>query len=456
MRKMNINKVLYTISVVITLFWTISGSFAQSGTDQSVTVYHFEIREDIMPTAFRTTQQALEEADSLGADVIMLSLDTYGGMLDAADSIRTRLLAAKVPVLVHITNNAASAGALISIACDSIYMTSYAKIGAASVVDQSGNVMPDKYQSFMRGIMRATAESNERDPDIAEAMVGAIKTIPGLIDSGKVLTFTTSEAIENGYCEGQAATWQEALDLAGYTDYKLIEYEPSAIDKAMGFLLNPVLRGLCLTFIFLGLYFELQSPGIGFALAISVIAALLYFAPLYIEGLAANWEVLLFIVGLILIALEIFVIPGFGVAGVAGVALVFTSLILSMVNNEGFNFEFTGTDELVEAFGVLMGAIAFTLTVIVLFFGRFLRSPLFRKVALMTSETTAEGYTSNALQVDGLLGKQGKAVSDLRPSGKVEIEDEWYDAQTDAEYILKGEQVIVTVVKNSFVLVIKA
>ena len=408
-----------------------------------------------MPSAFRTVQSALDEAHAINADLVAITMDTYGGMLDAADSIRTRLLAAKMPVVVFITNNAASAGALIAIACDSIYMSSFAKIGAASVVDQSGNLMPDKYQSFMRGIMRATAESSGRDPDIAAAMVGADKTIPGIIDSGRVLTFTTNEAIANGFCEGMAADLKAALELAGYSDYEFVEYVPSGMDKAMGVLLNPVLRGLCLTFIFLGLYFELQTPGVGLPLGIAITAALLYFAPLYIEGLASNWEVLLFVVGLILIGLEVFVIPGFGVAGVTGIAAVFISLILSMVANDGFNFEFTGTDMLVQAFGVVMGSIALTLIFIVAFFGRFLSSPLFKKVALLTSEQSAEGYTSNALSNDLLEGKHGTAVTDLRPAGKVAVDTEWYDAQTDGEYLLKGDTVVVLEVKNSYIVVRK-
>ena len=455
MHKFIINKGLFTLFVVISLFWTFSRVSGQSDDAAKPLVYHFDIREDIMPSAFRTVQSALDEAHALNADVVAITMDTYGGMLDAADSIRTRLLAAKMPVIVYITNNAASAGALIAIACDSIYMSSFAKIGAASVVDQSGNLMPDKYQSFMRGIMRATAESSGRDPDIAAAMVGADKTIPGIIDSGRVLTFTTSEAIANNFCEGMAADLEGALALAGYTDYTLVEYVPSGMDKAMGVLLNPVLRGLCLTFIFLGLYFELQTPGIGLPLGIAITAALLYFAPLYIEGLATNWEVLLFVVGLILIGLEVFVIPGFGVAGVTGIAAVFISLILSMVANDGFNFEFTGTDMVVQAFGIVMGSIALTLIVIVSFFGRFLSSPLFKRVALLTSEQTTEGYTSNALDHAVLKGKQGKAVTDLRPAGKVEVETEWYDAQTDGEYLLKGDEVVVLEVKNSYIVVRK-
>lgn len=127
-------------------------------------VYQYKIQEEIGPAAWRNTQKAVQEAEDLNADYILIHMNTYGGMVDAADSIRTRLLNAKPIVLVFIDNNAASAGALISIACDSIYMRKSASIGAATVVNQTGEVVPDKYQSYMRATMRATAESTGRDP----------------------------------------------------------------------------------------------------------------------------------------------------------------------------------------------------------------------------------------------------------------------------------------------------
>ncbi|MEZ5013955.1 MAG: hypothetical protein R2794_06655 [Chitinophagales bacterium] len=301
-------------------------------------IYYFELHQDIMPMAVRLVDHALQEAKEMQADYIVMSLDSYGGLLDAGDTIHVKLLRCPIPILVYITNNAASAGALVAISCDSIYMSPYAKIGAASVVDQSGNPMDEKYQAYMRGIMRSTAEATGRDPEIAEAMVQGGGAVPGIIDSGKILTFTTSEAMKFGYCEGEVNSLDDLLKQAGIPKYTISEYKASAMDGLMGFLLNPVLRGLCITFIFLGLYFELQTPGIGFALIIAIIAALLYFAPLYIEGLAANWDILLFVIGIVLLVLEIFVIPGFGIAGVSGILLTFSGLVLSMLRNSGLDF----------------------------------------------------------------------------------------------------------------------
>lgn len=248
---------------------------------------------------------------------------------------------------------------------------------------------------------------------------------------------------------------EAALAAAGVDDYMITGYEATAVDRMMEFFLNPVLRGLCITFIFLGLYFELQSPGIGFPLIIAVVAALLYFAPLYFEGLAQNWEILLFVLGLALLAVEIFVIPGFGIAGISGIALIFTGLLLSMLQNRGFNFDFTGTGAIVESFAVVVAAILLTMGVIIGFFGRFLNSGLFKKISLQTSETSGEGYHTNIPLLPRFVGRTGIAVSDLRPSGKVEIDGERIDGQTEGDYISKGDRIKVIAAKNSFVVVRK-
>ncbi|UCG28001.1 MAG: nodulation protein NfeD, partial [Bacteroidales bacterium] len=163
------------------------GLFQTEGNETEKTlVYKFEIREQIAAPVWRTTLKSFDEAHRLQADYLLIHMNTYGGLLDAADSIRTKIINSRIPVLVFIDNNAASAGALISIACDSIYMRPGSSIGAATVVNASGEVVPDKYQSFMRSTMRATAESHgkdtvisgtdttlvwHRDPRIAEAMV---------------------------------------------------------------------------------------------------------------------------------------------------------------------------------------------------------------------------------------------------------------------------------------------
>ena len=209
-------------------------------------------------------------------------------MVNIADSMRTRILNSPIPVLAFIDNQAISAGALISIACDSIYMRTGGNIGAATVVDQTGAVVPDKYQSFMRSTMRATAESHgkdtiitgndtiikwHRDPRIAEAMVDPRIVAEGIDDSTKVLTFTAEEAMANGYCEGLANNIPEVLAKAGIKNYELVTYKPSGVDKLIGFLLSSVVQGILIMIMIGGIYFELQSPGIGFPLIVALTAA---------------------------------------------------------------------------------------------------------------------------------------------------------------------------------------
>src|SRR5690606_39468413 len=162
-----------------------------------------------------------------GADMIIIHMDTYGGAVNEADDIRTMILESPVPTHVFIDKDAASAGALIAIACDSIYMAPGASIGAATVVvGGTGEAAPDKYQSYMRSIMRSTAEAKGRDPKIAEAMVDEKLVIEGITEAGSVVTFSVSEAITHGFCEGQVKSIEEIVERQGLEDdYQIIHYK---------------------------------------------------------------------------------------------------------------------------------------------------------------------------------------------------------------------------------------
>jgi membrane-bound serine protease (ClpP class) len=194
-------------------------------------------------------------------------------------------------------------------------MRTGATLGAATVADQSGEVAPDKFQSYMRGIIRATAESQgrdtliadgdttyswKRDPRIAEAMVDPDVEIPGVIEKGKVLTFTASEALQNKYCDAIVQNKEEILlKQYGYSDYELKVFQLSVKDKIAGRLMGTALRAILIMIIVAGIWFELQSPGIGFPSIAAGVAAILYFAPLYLDGLVQYWEIILFVAGVI-------------------------------------------------------------------------------------------------------------------------------------------------------------
>lgn len=443
--------------VFFVLLFTGFGSLATPDTSKTI-VYHFSIREEIGPPAWRQTQKAFEEAEALGARFIILHLNTYGGLVDAADSIRTKILYSPIPVYAFIDNNAASAGALIAIACDSIFMRSGANIGAATVVTADGTPAPDKYQAYMRATMRSTAEAHGkviriidgdstetwfRDPAVAEAMVDPSIYIAGIIDSGKVLTFTVNEAIVHHYCEGKTENVAEILERQKLSNYELVEYKNSPLDSFINFLLSPVIQGLLIMLIIGGIYFELQTPGIGFPLLAAITGAVLYFAPLYLEGLAEHWEILLFIVGIVLIGIEIFAIPGFGITGIAGIVLVFVSFMLSMIDNVVFTYESKGLPEMARAFAIVGGSSFLSFALSIYLAKKLITSPALPHLALNTVQETKEGFVSFDLALKELVGKEGIAFTLLRPSGKIEINGEIYDAAALTGIINKGEAIVV-------------
>ncbi len=418
-------------------------------------VYQLDIKEEIAPPIWHLTQKAFEEAREGKYDLILIHMNTYGGMVDAADSIRTAILNSHIPVYVLIDNNAASAGALISIACDSIYMVAGANIGAATVVNQTGEAMPDKYQSYMRSMMRSTAEAKGRDPEIAQAMVDDRIAIPGVIDSAKVLTFTTREAIENGFCEAEVEGIDDLLTRAGVEQYEIYKQELTVADSIIRFLVNPMVSGVLIMLIVGGLYFELQSPGIGFPLAAAILGAMLYFAPLYLEGMVENWEIILFFVGVILLAIELFVVPGFGFFGISGIILILFSLALAMVENDGFNFSMPDLTAIVNAliivtFSSLAG----------LFLSYYLSKKIFAtesrfNLALGSTQQRSEGFGIEIEDYTKVIGEIAVAQTDLRPSGKIKMNGKYYDAVSVAGFIEKKSQVKILSYENAQLLVKK-
>jgi len=214
----------------------------------------------------------------------------------------------------------------------------------------------------------------------------------------------------------------------------------SLSEKIIAIFLNPFVSGILILIILGGIYFELQTPGVGFPLAAAVIALILYFTPYYLNGLAENWEILMFFVGLVLIGLEVFVIPGFGLAGITGIIFTLGSLILVMLNNDWFDFSFVPEGDVVVAISVtLMGLIG---AFILMFIGgvRLTESRMFKRIALQTTLDKESGYTSN-FKTESFIGKKGISYTILRPSGKVMIDDEMHDAFTRGEYVEKDKEV---------------
>lgn len=396
--------------------------------------------DEINPPAERYVKLALETAKTQKASLIIFELDTYGGRVDNADAIRTMLLQCEIPVYAFINPNAASAGALIAIACDKIYMTEGATIGAATVVTQDGTKASGKYQSYMVEKMRATAEANKRNPEIAAAMVDEKIQIDSSQQKGKVLTLTTERAIKMGYAEGKVENIKDILAQNKIKKYTLEHYQQSLTEQIIAIFLNPFVSGILLLLILGGIYFEFKMPGTAFPLIVALVASALYFTPYYLHGLAQYWELLVFFCGMILLAIEIFVTPGFGVLGLSGLGLMLSGLFLMMIKNDGFDFSniilMDIYNSLLVIFIGLVGGSIFVATAI----PKLLRSRRFKEISLQNVMDRAQGYSSGSLSKN-LVGTMGEAYTVLRPSGKVMIEDTLYDATTRGDYIEQGEKV---------------
>jgi len=399
------------------------------------------MNEEIAQPVWHNFQKAMRTAKDRHADYFIIELNTYGGAVDMADSIRTSILHSSIPVYILINNNAASAGALISLACDKIYMMPGSTIGAATVVTQEGVKAPDKIQSYFRSKMRATAEVNGRDPDIAEAMVDEDIEIEGVTKKGKLLTFTVSEAITHDFCDKEVQNLKEVLVDNDLQEAKIIHHEISSIDKIISFLIHPAISGFLIMIMIGGIYFELQSPGIGFPIAAAILGALLFFAPLYIEGMAQNWEIIIFVAGILALALEILVIPGTGIAGILGVIMVMTGLTLSMVKNIDFDFSMVEMDGLLFSFSVVLMSTLFMAILSIILLPKMLASGRLNNLVLSSSQNVQDGYSSVDQSLLQKVGATGITISDLRPSGKIEIESLHYDAFSVGTYIDKGQKI---------------
>ena len=404
----------FFISVISAMLISVSAFCS----DSLSVFYRIRLDGDIDAAAQRLVVLGLEKATEADADYVMLDLNTYGGAVNAADSIRTAILRYEKPVIVYVNMQAASAGALISIACDSIYMRTGSSIGAATVVDQSGGVMPDKYQSFMRGMMRSTAQATGRNPQIAEAMV----------DTAGVLSLTPEEALKVGYCEGVYDNEVEvARAVKGDNGFviKSMDDDLTWLDRLIQILLNPILRSIFMMMIIGGIFVEIRTPGIGLPLLTAVAGALLYFAPAYLGHLVSYWEIILFVAGLVLIGVEIFVLPGFGVCGVTGIIAVVVSLAFAMVDNADL-FHWDGSlnlEPVIMPLGIVILSASVAVFGSVWLVKKLYPTRSFDHVALRQSLTSEEGFTGVVSGLESLVGEPVVVFTDMRPSGKVKTTD---------------------------------
>jgi membrane-bound serine protease (ClpP class) len=278
-------------------------------------------------------ERVLESAEA--GDIVMLNVETFGGRVDAAVRIRDALLAATVPTVAFV-RRAISAGALISLACDTLIMQPSASMGAATPVQQGeGGEMKatsEKVVSYMRAEMRATAEAKGRRADLAEAMVDQTIEIKDIIAKDKLLTVTGSQAVELGLADASAKSIDEAIALLNLGQATRSESHATWGEKIARVLTGSVVNSMLMTFGFLGLLMELYSPGWGVGGTIGAVCLVLAFLGQYAANLAGIEEFLLVGLGFALLALEVLIIPGFGIAGILGIGCVVGGIAMASVD----------------------------------------------------------------------------------------------------------------------------
>jgi membrane-bound serine protease (ClpP class) len=392
--------------------------------------------------------RVVSDAEKDKASAIIFKINTFGGRLDAATQIKDAIIGTDILTIAFINNRAISAGALISLSCKKIIMVPGGSIGAATVVSQTGEKVGEKYQSYMRSEMRATAEKNGRRTDIAQGMVDERIVIPGLVDSTQLVTLTSEEALKYGIADTLLNNIDEVFAYFHLQDAEKIYQKANWAEDVVRFLNNAIVSSILIMIGIFGLIAEIKSPGWGVPGTAGIIALALFFGSSYILQLASIIEILMFVVGLILLLLEIFVIPGFGIAGISGIILIIASLFLSLV----------GPDPSLEpgiisrAIIQLSVALLFALILIFLLVRFLPKSNIFKKFILSEEEKAHAGYTSRTL-LSELLGAEGISLTTLRPAGTAEFNGKRVDVVTDSEYIEHGKPIIVTAVEGMRVVV---
>ena len=406
-------------------------------------------------------QRTLEDAESNEATAVIFDINTFGGRVDAATQIKDAILGADIPTIAFINRRAISAGALISLSCEKIYMTGGGLIGAATAVDMTGKKGSEKVISFMREEMASTAEKRGRSKEIARGMVDEELTFTHLViggDSikvddiegrkdGKLISLTTEQALKYKIADGTAENMEALLDSLGYSSVQTIETTENWSEAIVRFLTNPVVASLLTTFGFLGILFELQSPGWGIPGFVGLACLILSLSASYIAQLATMSDMLFVLTGLALILLEVLVIPGFGIAGLGGIGLMIYGLYLLLLPDIPVGEEVLGQ----AMDGFLIGLVGAVIG-LVLLVKLMIKTKFWEQLTAPDTQKKEDGY-SNTLGWESLQGETGIADTDLHPSGWVRVKDQRIFVVSEGEFIEEGKEIKILSVDGNRVLV---
>ncbi|MEG7333421.1 nodulation protein NfeD [Bacillus subtilis] len=403
------------------------------------TVYVIPVEKNVEQGLASFLSRSLQDAKEAHADHIILDINTPGGLVKSAIDIADSITESEIPITAYVNKRALSAGAYIALQADNIYMAPGGKIGAAAIIDGKGNAADQKAESLWLAELEDAAVKNNRDPKYALAMADPdIDAKEAGAPKGDLLTLNPGKAIDVGYSEGTADNLSALVKKLGFENAHISYAKESFTEKTARWLTNPVIVPILLTIAFLGLTVELFSPGVGIPGTVGFIALLLFFYGHLAAGLAGYETVLLFVGGVILILLEIF-LPG-GIIGLLGLGAIVTSLFLAAGS-------FT-----VMAISLLIAS-AVSITAFILLtrvLGK--RMKFFKKFVLNDSTNTESGYVSNQTRTD-LIGKVGVTFTQLRPAGTVIIEDERLDVVSEGSFTEKDKKVKVVKVEGSRIVV---
>lgn len=380
-------------------------------------------------------ERSLAEAREAGARAVILDLDTPGGRVDAAERIVDAVSDAGVPVYALVNRRAFSAGAMIALSTGEVFMRPGSVMGAATPVDGSGQKAPEKIVSAMRSEMRALAEARGLDPAVAEAMVDEGIAIEGVVEAGKLLTLTTEEAVALGYAR-EVADLDALLEVIGTGDANTVPMRVNWAERVVRFFSNPIVAPFLLTLGFLGLIAEIKTPTFGLAGLAGLLSLALFFGSHLLVGLAGLEDVILFAAGLVLVGVEVFVVPGFGLFGVLGGAGVIAGLYMAMLGGIPTMPDFTRAGMVLSTTVLLLLVSAWAVLRSLPRNARFARSGIF-----LLSRTDRSGGWESAPQRSELVGREGTAITDLRPSGTALVGEERIDVVSEAEWIPAGSPI---------------
>ncbi|MCW1927079.1 NfeD family protein [Bhargavaea beijingensis] len=405
-------------------------------------VYHVPLENEVERGLYEFLNRSFSEAEKAGAETIILEINTPGGFVDAAGRIAKLMDETKLDTIAYINRDALSAGAFLALHADEIYMHPNGRIGAAQVIDQSGNAADDKANSAWLASMKAAAESSDRNPEYALAMADADIDLPQYrAKKGKLLTLSADEALKVGYSEGTVASFGELLETAGLEGTEVIKINETFSEKLARFITNPVVVPILLSIAGLGLVVELYSPGFGIPGSMGAGALLLFFYGHLVAGLAGYESLLLFLAGVGLLIAELFV-PG-GILGILGGVAMVAGIILA------------GADPAWMAVSVITALVITILGMVIMmkFFGK--RLHLLNRIVLRDATDSESGYVSSPSRLE-LIGRTARTVTPLRPSGTAELDGEYLDVVSEGRFIGKDQNVKITKVEGSRIVVREA